>query len=327
MSSSTSDIFQAEYDAFTQGCGYAVLQDWSTVALAGDDRMGFLHNLCTNDIRQLAAGEGCEAFCTDVRGKIVAHVFAIAAEDRLELLSVPEQSAPLIEHLQRYIIREDVQLEDETGSTSWIMLSGAHALELLTGWTPAVASQCDQPWCSLLGRIGKIDCLIVGCNLVWPKHFLLRCQADELPRVCQSLVDAGAVACGPSVWTAVRVESGLPLFGVDFDSSNLPQEISRDDRAISFRKGCYLGQETIARIDALGHVNQQLVRVQFSGKTVPSPGTALGGDAQEVGQITTACWSPQRKSPLALAMVRRGWNEAGRSLDSEFGAATVEPLR
>ena len=103
----------------------------------------------------------------------------------------------------------------------------------------------------------------------------------------------------------------------------MPQEISRNEKAISFNKGCYLGQETIARIDALGHVNKQLCAVQFSGDKIPGVGLKLISGDQEVGRVTSTCWSPRFESPLGLAMIRRGSNDVGLELESEIGNATI----
>ena len=134
-----------------------------------------------------------------------------------------------------------------------------------------------------------------------------------------------AVQCDDRIWNALRIESGWPLFGVDFDGSNLPQEVARDAQAISFRKGCYLGQETIARIDALGHVNKRLATVKFAGDEPPPPGAELTADGQPAGHVTSSCWSPKLGRPLALAMIRRGCNDPGAELQYDGQAAKVIP--
>lgn len=275
-----SESFQADYDALAAGDGYIELRDWSVVEMTGGDRQAFLHNMCSNDIRSLKPGDACEAFCTDVKGKIVAHVLVIAGEDRLDLLTVPGQAETIITHLDRYIIREEVALRDATG---------------------------DGAWCYVGTGDGGISCEFCGLP-----GFLM--CANEL---------GNRQRCGPEAWEALRIEAGFPLFEVDFDGSNLPQEVNRDRMAINFNKGCYLGQETIARIDALGHVNQQLVSLQFEGEQPPVVGEALLADGKEVGRVTSTSWSPNRNAPVALAMVRRGSNELGTKLTSDVGLATV----
>ncbi len=259
------DTFLADYQTLLAGSGFAELRDWSTVSMTGADRQSFLHNMCTADIRRLSTGETCEAFCTDVQGKIVAHVFVMVQENQFDLLTVPGQAETIIAHLDRYIIRENVTLTDTTGESAWVFAAG----------------QMQK----LQGELGD--------------------------------------ACCQEAWNAVRIESGLPLFDVDFESANLPQEIDRDTQAISFTKGCYLGQETIARIDALGHVNKKLVLLKFDGETAPPVGLELSVEGKNVGRVTSSCWSPRENAPLGLAMVRRGSNEMGSQLASEFGEAKV----
>jgi len=274
----SSQSFSDDYQTLTAGSGFVELKNWSTVTMTGEDRHSFLHNMCTNDIRRLSVGESCEAFCTDVKGKIVAQFFVIAREDRLELLAVPEQAETLIAHLDRYIIREDVTLTDATDDLIWRFVGGGETIS---------------------------DSIKLG----------------DAPPNDDS--DSDGVACSYEAWEAFRIEAGLPLFGVDFDNSHLPQEINRDKLAISFNKGCYLGQETIARIDALGHVNQKVVQIKFATETVPPVGLELSIAGKTVGQVTSSCWSPQHDAPLALARVRRGSNEVGNELESTLDVATV----
>jgi len=260
-----------EYETFRTGNGYVELTESSTVAMTGADRLTFLHNMCTNDIKRLQPGDRCEAFCTDVKGKIVAQMFVIAGDERLDLVSMPGQAGELIAHLDRYIIREDVALADVSDETRWHFVGG------------------------------RVDGSVVAA-----------CSRDAMGK-----------KCGAEIWDAVRVELGLPLFGIDFDNTNLPQEVNRDAEAINFNKGCYLGQETIARIDALGHVNQKVVMLKFAGEQVPPVGLECTAEGKIVGRVTSSCWSPKFEAPLALAMVRRGSNDVDAELDSEAGRATV----
>jgi folate-binding protein YgfZ len=141
---------------------------------------------------------------------------------------------------------------------------------------------------------------------------------DALERVGGSPAD--------SAFDVARIEAGMPLFKVDFDDSNLPQEVGRDKEAISFTKGCYLGQETVARIDGLGHVNQRIVGVQFTGHEVPAVGTELILAGAAVGRVTSSAFSPALGAPLALAMVRREANAVGTRLESAVGACEVIAL-
>jgi folate-binding protein YgfZ len=146
-----------------------------------------------------------------------------------------------------------------------------------------------------------------------------------------ALVNAGAVPADMAAFEMARIEAGTPLYERDISEKNLPQEVNRDALAISFTKGCYLGQETVARIDALGHVNRVLVGLRCFGEQAPASGTELhAGEATEgspvVGAITSAAYSPRLHGPLALGYVRRGHTQVGTQLTSLAGPAEIAAL-
>lgn len=288
--------FAADYERAVTSGGVVRLAAWSTLAVTGADRVTFLQNMCTNDVRALAVGGSCEAFLTDVKGKIVGHVIVFAREDALLLLGVPGQGARWMAHLERYIIREDVRLEDASGRFFWcIAIGGRPVGELID-----------------LGRP------MGACRQLWPSSMWVALENAEYRAQPQT------AELNEAVWHALRVESGWPLFGVDFDGSHLPQEASRNAQAISFRKGCYLGQETVARIDALGHVNKQLVTV--AAPVEVQRGDELFAEGQLVGRITSASYSPRGNDWLGLAIVRRGHNSPGDLLTCRDAAVRVAPL-
>jgi folate-binding protein YgfZ len=163
-------------------------------------------------------------------------------------------------------------------------------------------------------------------GLTDPISQIVGVEASDASNILSNLSEAGFVILERPAFEAARIESGFPLFGVDFDDNNLPQEIGRDREAISFTKGCYLGQETVARIDALGHVNQRIVGVRFFADCMPAVGSELFKDGAEIGRITSAAFSPALNAPLALAMVRRDANAAGTRFESAFGECDVMEL-
>jgi folate-binding protein YgfZ len=293
-----------QYELATTHAAVFAMRDWTTLRISGADRASFLHNMCTNDIRGLPVGGQCEAFVTDVKGKIVGHVFVMAEPEQLLLLTVPGQAERLISHLERYIIREDVQLTDETAAYNWGLEVGPVIARRLGEYPP-------------VGRDKKFNVLVASCDQIWPRGRWWgseRFQGD--PFAFTKLADE-------QVWHALRIESGWPLFGVDFDGTNLPQEVGRDAQAISFRKGCYLGQETIARLDALGHVNKQITTVRLSDRA--EPGDELTAEGESVGRLTSVAYSPKLQAWLALALVRRGHNAAGSQLICAELDAVVVP--
>jgi folate-binding protein YgfZ len=254
-----------------------------------------LHNFCTNDVKRLVPGECCEAFVTNVKGKCLGHGLVMCGDDELNFLGAPGQAARLVEHLDRYVIREDVRIRDTTAEREFYLTTGG-ALPSCFSW-------------NILGNDSTVVSWIEAGNLV---EFVEAFRGER-----------GVVVVGPDAFHAVRIEAGTPLSDVDFDENNFPQEVGRDREAISFTKGCYLGQETVARIDALGHVNQRLVGVRFTGNDVPVVGTELQKDGAKVGRVTSSTFSPRLASPLALAMVRREANAVGTQLESPGGACEV----
>jgi folate-binding protein YgfZ len=152
---------------------------------------------------------------------------------------------------------------------------------------------------------------------------LLELKPQEVSSVVRSFVEQGFVVAGEMAFAAARIEAGTPLYGIDMGEHNFPQEVGRDHLAINFTKGCYLGQETVARIDALGHVNQRLRGLQFGGGETPPPGTEISIGGTQAGRVTSAAYSPLLDAPLALAMVRREANAPGIRIESPYGECRI----
>jgi folate-binding protein YgfZ len=314
-----------EYAALHTAAGLVRLDDRTQIELTGDDRVTFLHNLCTNDIKKLAAGKGCEAFLCNAQGRTLAHVYVFCRADSLVLETVPGQGEFLLKHLDRYLIRERVELHDRTGQWAELLLAGPQAGLIvaqrfeLPQLPPELLAHCQAPCAGGELSIRKVD-------WIGPQAWLLSLPRPLLADAASQLEQLGAMPCGPAAFEMARMEQGTPLYGVDITDKNLPQELARDQKAISFTKGCYLGQETIARIDALGHVNQTLCGVRWSGSAVPAAGTELSAGSKVVGHVTSAAFSPACHTALALAYVRRGFNEPGQVLQSDLGEAFVVRL-
>jgi len=171
---------------------------------------------------------------------------------------------------------------------------------------------------------------IVVRHIPWTGHdcFVLACNTSDKSAVVSILLESldsnrCVIACGLDAVETCRIESGMPKYAVDITDANLPQEINRNEQAISFTKGCYLGQETVARIDALGHVNRLLVGVKMESSTVPESGVELTVGEKVVGKVTSSTYSPALKLPLALAFVRREHATDGTKLTLEAGTAEV----
>lgn len=312
-------------DAYDQAVGQAGvidLSNWNTLRVAGADRATLLHNLCTNHIRDLTPDSGCEAFFPDVKGKVVAHGAVLCGADEFLLLLSPGQIERLMTHLDRYIIREDVQLADATAEFAWSLVVGPQSLAIVEEISGGRVDLAGASWSHVDLTIAATPTRVVRCAIAWCGGLLLACGRDTASSLRRDLEQGGAAACHESDWHTIRIESFWPLYGVDFDSSNLVQECGRDAHAIHLRKGCYLGQETIARIDALGHVNKRLMEIELAGDP-PEPGAAVFAGEQSMGRVSSACWSPRTSAALALAMLRHGADSGDNALSCFGRRATV----
>ena len=312
---------QDEYRALAGGVGLVDLSRRTLVEMTGPDRVRFLNNLCTNDVGKLAPGEGCEAFLTTSRGKIAAYVLVFCGGESMLLESAAGQAQAVVAQLERYHIREDVQIQARPLEWTEFLVAVSPSDFLLSclGATVPSATPLSHAEGSCGGRpvrLRRVE-LTVGGGL------LVETSSADGPRVWSVLRDAGAAPCGADAFDMARIEAGTPLYGQDVTDGNLPQEVDRNERAISFTKGCYVGQETVARIDALGHVNRMLVGLLFDGAEIPPPGMELADAGKIVGQVTSATCSFRHDAPLALAYVRREKSAAGTELQSPRGNAKV----
>jgi tRNA-modifying protein YgfZ len=284
-----------------------------------------LQSFTTNDVKRLSPSQGCEAFVTSPQGKTLAHILIFCKTNQHVLDTTPAQAATIIEHFNRYVITEDVVFADKTADYADLLVAGPKAESLLSSLVGEKVP--SELLCHAAFNIAGQPVTIRRVEYAGTNSYFLQVGASNVEAVSQTLQQAGAIRCGHPAIDSARLESGVPLFGIDITPENLPQEVNRDAKAISFTKGCYLGQETVARIDAIGHVNRLLVGLKFSNDSTISPaGAALLAAAQPVGHVTSAAWSPRLKAPLALAYVRRNQAKPGCELESTHGPAAVVAL-
>jgi folate-binding protein YgfZ len=308
----------SEYGDLKRSAGMVYLGGCAQIEITGPDRCAFLNRLCTNRVEPLQAGCCREALLADATGHVIAHVLVRACAESLVLCAAPGQAERILAHLDRYLIRDAVELHDRTAQAGQLLLSGPGAAGLLGG-PPG-------------GELEIAGHRAVACPLDdGPASLLVLLDRDGAGAVWQALARSGARPCGHQALAAYRIERGWPIYGVDISQANLAQEIGRDAQAICFHKGCYLGQETVARIDSRGHVNRRLAGLHFppaEGRSgvVPLPGMELVHEGRAVGQVTSSAFSPDLGGPVALGYVRRPHYLAGTRLDSPAGAAIVVAL-
>ncbi|MEQ9410600.1 MAG: hypothetical protein RIK87_22885 [Fuerstiella sp.] len=247
----------AEVLALETGTVVCPLPAFVRLQVTGRDRARYLHNFCTNDVNNLATGRGCEAFFTDVKARVLAHGYVLALPDVHEIWMLPGDEDRLLNHLNRYIITEDVTISSVSATTSMFAVAGPLTESVIvkaasdTGLSDTGSIETGQCWQS-----GSTAGLMVRWNDT-PVALLSTSAAASL---WQQLTEQGAVPAGMIVFDHLRILEGFPIIGVDLSDQNLAPEADRNQQAISYTKGCYLGQEPIARIDAMGHVNRRLFR-------------------------------------------------------------------
>lgn len=289
--------------------------------MTGPDRAKCLHNLTTNDVKRLAEGHGCEAFVTTPQGKTLALITVINRPHDLLLGADHAARDGLLAHLAKYAVFDDVQIEDLSPDTFELHVAGPQ-LDVLVE-----RLGIPQPGAS---RLASVEATLAGAVVtllrddpLGPLGLTLIGPADAKDRVWDALKAAGEsfgiVPLSASFAELLRIAAGTPVFGRDLTADNLPQEVGRDRRAISFVKGCYLGQETVARIDALGHVNKHLRHLHLEGPLPPS-GTPLTRDGKPAGTVTSAAALPGESFGIGLGYVRSAHLGPGTVLTYEVNA-------
>ncbi|MFO0903414.1 MAG: hypothetical protein U0939_10460 [Pirellulales bacterium] len=320
------DAYSAAWDVFRSG-GVLPWSPRGRVELRGKDRATLLHGLCTNEIKKLPVGRSCEAFFCQYQGRILAYGFVECQAERLIIETPVDQVASLMKHLDKYIIREDVQLADVSSETrAWLFLkdAGAAVRRALLGRAtasdaPITAAGTPVRWRTtawnpngpdtIVETPGAAPAAVIEELCEWVRGQLASdgtAAADA--RRSATLLDADAL----ELW---RVAAKLPEYGRDISDETLPQEVDRNETAISFNKGCYLGQETVARIDARGHVNWNLAVFLAPGRTTAdglAAGQTLTTSDKPALRITTALDVPALRGVLGLGYIRAELRRAAR---------------
>lgn len=290
----------------------------TVIRILGKDRVSHLHNFCTADVKGMSLGEVREAMVLDSKGKLLGLVHLLAGPEELMLVTVPDQAGTLIGHLDRYVIREDVRFVDSSAEPQhWLVFPTAGMQPAIDGDSGGLPSGIDWPAPGrFLDSTTESGLLRIARAGFAGDSLLVQCEAGSTFRIGQWLASAGVSATEAERGSLdrYRVWQRCPWFGVDCNPDNLPQELDRDGIAISFTKGCYLGQETVARIDALGHVNRKLAILQsVATGPLPAVGSRLVWEGKTVGTLTTVTADGDRW--CGLAMLRRAAAKAGTRLE------------
>jgi folate-binding protein YgfZ len=316
----------SEYWALQKSAGLVDLSCSGVFELRGDDRTRFLHGMVTNDIKSLTPGGGCHAAFLSPQGRMTADLHVFCAEDSLILTTEPAAREKLGPALRKYIIGDRSLLEDRSEELALLSLQGPKANALVTKILSEPLS-LERPYdhfeATLAGAKARI-CRVHrtsagGCDFI--------VERQSLPLVWDLILANGkndeVQPVGFESFNVHRIEAGIPWYGLDIEENTLPIEAGLEKDAISFNKGCYIGQESVARITYRGHVNRKLVGLCLSGIQPASKGDKVSKDGQEVGWVTSSGYSPNFKRAIALGYLRREVLEPRTTVLVESGAEGV----
>jgi folate-binding protein YgfZ len=316
------DDSEAAYRQTLEHASLFDVSDRGKLEVAGPEAPAFLHNLCTNDINSLPLGGGCEAYFCDPRAKVQAHaliyhVLIDAAHHGFWLDVTPGFNDKLLKHLDRHLIAEQVELRDRTTDFAQLHLAGPESRSLLEKALGAAVPDLAE-FQHMERTFGlNATCHIRRHDPLGLPGFDIVCLKARAEGVWKMLATAGAKLAGPETYNTFRIEAGTPIYGIDIDENRFVMEVPRALRAVSYTKGCFLGQEPIVMArDRAGHVNRAFLGMRvLEGGCVP-PGTKLQRDGAEVGVVTSCIVSPRLGAPLALGYLRRGHQDPGTRLEA-----------
>jgi tRNA-modifying protein YgfZ len=319
--------------SYTAARQHSVVLDRSEracIAVSGADRASYLQGLLTNDIAALKGGQGCYSAYLTPQGRMIADLFVYELGDAM-LLTVPRQEKDLVlKKLDQFVFNEDVQLGDVTETFSAVAVVGPESARIvstlvtgtaddLTAWPPHANHRVEfEGRSAILTRV--VDTGEPGYDIY--------VERDQIDHLRLALAAAGTVDADLETAEALRIEGGVPKFNRDMDRETIPLEAGIESLAISFSKGCYVGQEVIIRVLHRGHgrVARKLVGLVLDGESPPPAGTAVAAGAREIGDVRSSVMSPALTCPIALAYLHRDFLTPGTRVSVAGHNATVTEL-
>jgi len=303
------------YAALREHAAWLDLSGRGKIRASGEDRARLLHAMSTNQVETLQPGEGCYAFFLSAQGRILADANLLCFEDHFLLDTEPETRTKVYEHLDRYIIADDVALEDQTERVATLAIEGPEAGAALAklGAPQPAAPYSSAPW-----SYGTVACL----DTTGRGGFFLMIPVEEKQAVISQLTDAGFPAATAEDARIVRIESGRPRYGEEITERYLVQETDQL-RAVNFSKGCYLGQEIVERVRSRAQIHRVLRRLEIDTSEPPAAGTKLKSGEADAAEIASAVFSPALGKTVALAYVRTQFAEPDTALSFDGAPARV----
>ncbi len=292
MAEAVAVELDGQYRQLREECGVLDRSERGKLMVSGAEAAEYLQGQLTNDVEALAPGEGQYAALLDRKGHMQADMRVLRlSPEEIWIDTEAEALEAARRHLETYKIGREVTVADVSAERAVLSLVGPRSVEI--AGTAALPEHANEA-----ARVAGVECLAVGTGA----GIDLIAKAADAARLRDALLSAGAVEVSPEAAEVLRVEAGVPRFGAEMSAETMPAEAGIVERAVSFTKGCYIGQEPVARLHYKGRPNRHLRGLELSAP-VPA-GASLRLDEKEVGRIGSACVSPAR-GPIALAIVRR----------------------
>ena len=323
-------MFPEGYRALTEHAVIGTVTPRSSIGVRGNDRASFLQGLLTNDIRSLPPGAGCYAAWLTPQGRMLTDLHVVVLDDRI-LRDVPAATAAAsLERLDQSLFSEDVQLSDLSTTLTSVWVHGPAAPSMLQRVLNIDSLDRWSEYQNVRIDVSGTPAIVVRVTQVGVPGFGIYLEPARETQLRNELEAAGARPVDQQVLDIARIEAGYPLFGIDMTEDTIPLEAGIEERAISFTKGCYVGQEVIIRVLHRGHgrVARRLVGLRLAGDVPRRGANLLSGDRQ-IGWVTSAAMSP-RFGSIALGYVQRDFTSAGTRVEVDTGysrvAATVSEV-
>ncbi len=315
---------RTEFAALRSGCGVYDLSWRRHFTISGRDRVRWLNGMLSNNIRDLQPGHGVYAFVLNPQGHILGDLNIYNRGDDFVLETDAVQADRLYPHLKRFIIMDQVEFKPAEGWTA-IGLQGPQVEQTLR------AAGVELPALQLLQlsdvKFGGTPATLVRGDHPLSPNYELWLAGDQVPTLWDALVKAGATPTGAEALEVARIAAGIPRYGQDIRERDLPQETGQV-RALSFTKGCYIGQEIVERIRARGSLHRGFIGFRMVEGPLPAPGSKVQAAGKDVGEITSAAMLPAQESEIAVALgyLRKEASTPGTNVEIGASKAQVETL-
>ena len=312
------------YDAAHRRAALIDRSGLGRIIVTGRDRASYLQGLLTNDIVALRAGQGCYAAYLTAQGRMIADMHVYELGDSILLTTAGDLKDMVQARLDEFVFTEDVQLRDLSESFAQHGVIGPEAARVvasLVGIPQSALAAMDQHG-NLRAQWQGGAAIVTRTSDAGEPGFDIYVETAHASALKAAVANAGVPLADEQVAETIRIESGVPAFHRDMNEETIPLEAGIESRAISFTKGCYVGQEVIVRVLHRGHgrVARKLVGLRLEGDRVPAAGAAVRADNRDIGAVTSSTWSPALKRPIALAYVHRDFVTPGR-------VVTVDDMR